>query len=122
MQFLGNPYVWGGTDLVNGTDCSGFTQGVYAYFGYSLPRTTYSQVNSGIEIHSLADAQPGDLLFYHDTGHVAIYIGDGKIVHASNHRDGIKVSKADYSTVEHIRRIVDGSYSADSDDNEEIGN
>lgn len=122
MQFLGNPYVWGGTDLVNGTDCSGFTQGVYAYFGYSLPRTTYSQVNSGIEIHSLADAQPGDLLFYHGTGHVAIYIGDGKIVHASNHRDGIKVSKADYSTVEHIRRIVDGSYSADSDDNEEIGN
>ncbi len=115
MQFLGNPYVWGGTDLEHGTDCSGFTQGVYAYFGYSLPRTTYSQVNSGTEIDSLADAQPGDLLFYHDTGHVAIYIGDGKIVHASNHRDGIKVSQANYSTIEHIRRIADGSSSSESE-------
>ena len=67
MQFLGNPYVWGGTDLEHGTDCSGFTQGVYAHFGYSLPRTTYSQVNTGTEIGSLADAQPGDLLFRNGT-------------------------------------------------------
>lgn len=121
MQFLGNPYVWGGTDLEHGTDCSGFTQGVYAYFGYSLPRTTYSQVNSGTEIDSLADAQPGDLLFYHGTGHVAIYIGDGKIVHASNHRDGIKVSQANYSTIEHIRRIADGRSLTESDNNDETG-
>ena len=121
MQFLGNPYVWGGTDLEHGTDCSGFTQGVYAHFGYSLPRTTYSQVNTGTEIGSLADAQPGDLLFYHGTGHVAIYIGDGKIVHASNHRDGIKVSQANYSTIEHIRRIADGSSSTEPDNNGETG-
>lgn len=121
MQFLGNPYVWGGTDLEHGTDCSGFTQGVYAHFGYSLPRTTYSQVNTGTEIGSLADAQPGDLLFYHGTGHVAIYIGDGKIVHASNHRDGIKVSQANYSTIEHIRRIAAGSFSTEPDNNGETG-
>lgn len=88
-QFVGNPYVWGGTSLTDGADCSGFVQSVYANFGVSLPRTSYEQQNAGTEV-SYADAQPGDLICY--GGHVAIYMGDGKIVHASNAKDGIKIS------------------------------
>ena len=80
-QFVGNPYVWGGTSLTNGADCSGFVQSVYANFGVSLPRTSYEQQNAGTEV-SYADAQPGDLICY--GGHVAIYMGNGQIVHASN--------------------------------------
>ena len=80
-QFVGNPYVWGGTSLTSGADCSGFVQSVYANFGVSLPRTSYEQQNAGYEV-SYADAQPGDLICY--GGHVAIYMGNGQIVHASN--------------------------------------
>lgn len=107
LQFVGNPYVWGGTSLTNGTDCSGFTQSVYAHFGYSLTRTTTTQINQGRAV-SYEDAQPGDLIFY--SGHVAIYIGNGQIVHASNSapypQGGIKVSPATYTTIIGIRRIV----------------
>ena len=104
MQFVGNPYVWGGTSLTDGADCSGFVQSVYANFGVSLPRTSYEQQNAGTEV-SYADAQPGDLICY--GGHVAIYMGDGKIVHASNAKDGIKISNdATYRTILSVRRLV----------------
>lgn len=103
-QFVGNPYVWGGTSLTSGADCSGFVQSVYANFGVSLPRTSYEQQNAGTEV-SYADAQPGDLICY--GGHVAIYMGNGQIVHASNSRDGIKVSdNAAYRTITSVRRLV----------------
>ena len=103
-QFVGNPYVWGGTSLTDGADCSGFVQSVYANFGVSLPRTSYEQQNAGREV-SYADAQPGDLICY--GGHVAIYMGDGKIVHASNAKDGIKISNdATYRTILSVRRLV----------------
>ena len=95
-QFVGNPYVWGGTSLTSGADCSGFTQSVYAQFGYSLPRTSYEQQNWGTEVS-------GDLICY--GGHVAIYMGNGQIVHASNSRDGIKISNdATYRTILSVRR------------------
>ncbi len=103
LQFVGNPYVWGGSSLTNGADCSGFTMAVYANFGISLPHYDASQRGYGIAIDSLADAMPGDLVCYY--GHVGIYIGDGMIVHAANARDGIKVSRADYRTIATIRRI-----------------
>ena len=103
-QFVGNPYVWGGTSLTNGADCSGFVQSVYNNFGVSLPRTSYEQQNAGREV-SYSEAQPGDLICY--GGHVAIYIGNGKIVHASNSRDGIKISdNAAYRTILSVRRLV----------------
>ena len=103
-QFVGNPYVWGGTSLTGGADCSGFVQSVYANFGVSLPRTSYEQQNAGTEV-SYADAQPGDLICY--GGHVAIYMGNGRIVHASNSVDGIKISdNAAYRTIVSVRRLV----------------
>ena len=103
-QFVGNPYVWGGTSLTSGADCSGFVQSVYANFGVSLPRTSYEQQNAGTEV-SYADAQPGDLICY--GGHVAIYMGNGRIVHASNSVDGIKISdNAAYRTIVSVRRLV----------------
>ena len=103
-QFVGNPYVWGGTSLTSGADCSGFVQSVYANFGVSLPRTSYEQQNAGTEV-SYADAQPGDLICY--GGHVAIYMGNGQIVHASNAKDGIKISNnAAYRTITSVRRLV----------------
>lgn len=104
MQYLGNPYVWGGTSLTNGIDCSGFTMQVYAHFGYSLPHYDVSQRGCGTAVSSLADALPGDLVFY--SGHVAIYCGGGQVVHASNPRDGIKVSNANYRSIVCIRRII----------------
>lgn len=103
-QFVGNPYVWGGTSLTSGADCSGFGQSVYSNFGVSLPRTSYEQQNAGREV-SYSEAQPGDLICY--GGHVAIYMGNGKIVHASNSRDGIKVGdNAAYRTILSVRRLV----------------
>lgn len=101
--FVGNPYVAGGTSLTNGADCSGFTQAVYRAFGYSIPRNSYSQRSAGSEV-AYADAQPGDIICY--AGHVAIYIGNGKIVHASSARTGIKISYATYKPILSVRRIV----------------
>ncbi len=100
MQFLGNPYVYGGTDLVNGTDCSGFTSGIYAHFGMSITRTSRSQAAAGREI-SLSDVKVGDLVFYTNLqtgviGHVAMYIGDGKIIHAASETLGIIISDMYY--------------------------
>ena len=92
------------TQFIIPPDCSGFTQSVYANFGVSLPRTSYEQQNAGTEV-SYADAQPGDLICY--GGHVAIYMGNGRIVHASNSVDGIKISdNAAYRTIVSVRRLV----------------
>lgn len=100
-QFVGNPYVYGGTSLTNGCDCSGFVMSVYANFGVKLPRT--GQRNSGYAIGSLSDAQPGDILCY--SGHVAIYMGNGQIVHAATPEQGIVIGSAQYAPIIGIRRI-----------------
>lgn len=102
-QYIGNPYVYGGTSLTKGTDCSGFTWRIYSDFGYSITRTSLSQRKDGTEV-SYANAQPGDIICY--SGHVALYIGGGKIVHASNQKDGIKVSNATYRSILTVRRII----------------
>lgn len=99
-QFIGNPYVWGGTSLTRGADCSGFTMSVYAHYGISLPHSSRAQANCGRTV-SLSDVRPGDLIFYTKGGtinHVAIYIGNGQVVHASSPRTGIKVSSMYYRT------------------------
>lgn len=101
--FIGNPYVAGGTSLTNGTDCSGFTQAVYKAYGYSIPRNSTAQRSVGREV-SYADAEPGDIICY--PGHVAIYIGNGKIVHASSAKTGIKISNALYRDILCVRRVV----------------
>jgi cell wall-associated NlpC family hydrolase len=103
LQFVGNPYVYGGTSLTNGADCSGFVMSVYANFGVSLPHSSASDRSQGYAVDSLDNAQPGDLICY--SGHVALYIGNGQIVHASNKRTGIIVSNANYRTILAIRRI-----------------
>ena len=107
LQYVGNPYVSGGTSLTNGADCSGFTYRVYSDFGYSLSRTSYQQRSNGRGV-SYSEAEPGDIICYE--GHVGIYLGDGLIVHASNSRPypsgGIKVSQAQYRTILAVRRIV----------------
>lgn len=102
-QYIGNPYVSGGTSLTNGADCSGFTYRIYANFGYTIPRTSYQQRSAGTEV-SYENAQPGDLICYE--GHVAMYIGGGYIVHASNVKTGIKVSRATYKKILTVRRII----------------
>ena len=103
MQFIGNPYVWGGTSLTNGADCSGFTMAVYSHFGVSLPHYDAAQRQCGIAVNSLAEAVPGDLICYY--GHVGIYIGNGQIVHASSPRYGIITGSATYRQISAIRRI-----------------
>ena len=102
-QFIGNPYVAGGTSPTNGSDCSGFTMSIYSVFGYSLPRTSYDQRFIGTEV-SYANAQPGDIICY--SGHVAIYIGNGQIVHASTPTGGIKIGSATYTSIITVRRII----------------
>ncbi len=107
-QFLGNRYVYGGTSLTNGTDCSGFTMGIYGHFGYGLPRTSSAQASATRTI-SASEAKPGDLFFYGYGGsvsHVAMYIGGGQVIHASNERTGIKISNAFYRTPIKVGRVI----------------
>ncbi|MCR4991315.1 MAG: C40 family peptidase [Lachnospiraceae bacterium] len=103
LQFVGNPYVYGGSSLTNGTDCSGFVMSVYKNFGVNLPHSSSADRSVGYAVDGLSNAQPGDLICY--SGHVALYIGNGQIVHASTKKTGIKVSNADYRTILAIRRI-----------------
>lgn len=108
LQFIGNPYVWGGSSLTNGADCSGFTMSVYAHFGYGLPHSSASQAGCGRAI-SLSELQPGDLVFYRhggSIGHVAMYIGGGRVVHAQCKRTGITTSSVNYRTPACARRII----------------
>lgn len=104
VQFVGNPYVYGGTSLTNGADCSGFVMSVYENFGVSLPHSSTADRNVGVDVGGLENAQPGDLVCY--SGHVGIYIGDGQIVHASTASTGIKISDADYRTPVAVRRVI----------------
>lgn len=103
LQFVGNPYVYGGSSLTKGTDCSGFVMSVYQNFGVSLPHSSSADRSVGYKVGSLAEAQPGDILCY--SGHVGIYMGNGQIVHASTEQTGIKVSDATYRKILAIRRI-----------------
>ena len=103
LQFVGNPYVYGGTSLTNGADCSGFVQSVYKNFGVGLPRTSGSMRGSGYNVGSIANAVPGDIVCY--SGHVGLYIGNGNIVHASSAKTGIKISNACYREIICVRRI-----------------
>lgn len=108
QKFVGNKYVYGGSSLTNGTDCSGFTMSVYLQFGYSLPHSAAAQANCGKKV-SLSSLQPGDLVFYKNgggIGHVAMYIGGGQVVHASNPTNGIMISSVRYRTPVSARRIV----------------
>lgn len=103
LQFVGNPYVYGGTSLTNGADCSGFVMSVYANFGVSLPHSSTSDRSQGYAVDGLENAQPGDLICY--SGHVGLYVGNGQIVHASTSKTGIIVSSATYRQILAIRRI-----------------
>ncbi|MCD8038004.1 MAG: NlpC/P60 family protein [Lachnospiraceae bacterium] len=107
-QFVGNPYVWGGTSLTNGADCSGFTMSIFKKYGVSLPHHAASQAQLGTKV-SLSEIQPGDLVFYAKNGsinHVAIYIGNGQVIHASSPKTGIKISSLYYRTPECARRFL----------------
>lgn len=107
-QYLGNRYVYGGTSLTNGVDCSGYTMRIYQNFGYSIPRTSGAQAQASTTINS-SEARPGDLFFYGSNGsvnHVAMYIGGGQVIHASNKRTGIKISNAFYRTPVKVGRFI----------------
>lgn len=107
-QFVGKPYVWGGTSLTHGADCSGFVLSVFANYGVSLPHSSRAQANCGSSI-SASEAKPGDLFFYgngRSINHVAIYIGNGQVVHASSPKSGIKISSAYYRTPVKVVRII----------------
>ena len=110
LQFVGNPYVWGGTSLTNGVDCSGFTMQVLGHFGISLPHYSGSQAKMGKAVSS-SEMRPGDLIFYTNSrgvvNHVAMYIGNGQIVHAASRRSGIKISTWNYRTPKTIRNVID---------------
>ena len=104
LHFLGNPYVWGGASLTNGTDCSGFVMSVYRHFGINLPHSSFALRGYGKNVPGLKEAKAGDLICYN--GHIAIYLGGNRIVHASGRRSGIKVSpNAAYRPIVAIRRI-----------------
>lgn len=108
LQFVGNPYKWGGSSLTNGADCSGFTMAVYAHFGYSLPHSSTSQRGSGVAVSS-ENRQAGDLICYdtkNGTGHVGIYVGNNQVVHAGSSSTGIHVSTWNYRSVNCVRRII----------------
>ncbi len=111
MQYVGNKYVHGGNSLETGTDCSGFTMLVYAQYGYSLSRTPSGQLSSAGRSIDYSEIQPGDIICYTENGtkcsHVAIYIGDGQIVHAANSRKGICIGRADYNTIIGIKNVID---------------
>ena len=107
-QFIGNPYVWGGTSLTKGADCSGFTLSVFKKYGIKLPHYSVSQSQMGTKV-SLSEAKAGDLVFYakgNTVNHVAIYLGNGQVVHASSPRTGIKISNVGYRTIHSIRNII----------------
>lgn len=107
-QFVGNPYVWGGTSLTKGADCSGFVLSVFAKFGVTLPHYSVSQSQEGTKV-AIEDVLPGDLIFYSNgkqINHVAIYIGNGQVIHASSPKTGIKISKYNYRTPVKARRIL----------------
>ena len=103
LQYVGNPYVFGGSSLTQGTDCSGFVMSVYANFGVSLPHSSSGDRSVGYDVGGLENAQPGDIICY--SGHVGIYIGNGQIVHASTPKTGIVVGNATYRTPLCVRRI-----------------
>ncbi|UPO77107.1 C40 family peptidase [Arthrobacter sp. Helios] len=107
-KYVGLPYIWGGNDPAVGLDCSSFVQNVFKDLGYSLPRVTWDQMNSGTKVNSLAEAQPGDLLFSHDGGHVAIYLGNGKAVDAPQPGQTIQIRDAweTDANITTIRRIL----------------
>lgn len=107
-EFLGNPYVWGGTSLTKGADCSGFVLSVFKKYGVSLPHSSVAQSNSGTTI-KVSEAQPGDLIFYGNgksINHVAIYIGGGQVIHASNPKTGIRISNVSYRSPVKAVRIL----------------
>ena len=109
MQFLGNPYVWGGTSLTRGCDCSGFSMRIMEQFGVSLPHYSGSQSQMGRKVSS-AEIRPGDLVFYSNSGgrinHVGIYIGNGQLIHAASRRSGIKISNWTYRRPATIRNVL----------------
>ena len=109
MQFLGNPYVWGGTSLTKGADCSGFTMSVMKHFGISLPHYSGSQAQKGKRIKS-SEMRPGDLIFYGNSSgtinHVSMYIGNGQVIHAASKRSGIKISTWNYRTPLRIVNVI----------------
>lgn len=110
MQFLGNKYVHGGQSLVTGTDCSGFTSLIYAEFGYSVSRTPSGQLSNDGKGISYSEIQPGDIICYGSSGkctHVALYIGDGQIIHAANSRKGVVIYNADYDTILGVKNLID---------------
>lgn len=110
MQYLGNVYIHGGQTLAGGTDCSGFTSLIYAEFGYSVSRTPGGQLSSNGRSISYSEAQPGDIICYGKNGkctHVALYIGDGQIIHSANSRKGVVIYNADYDTIIGVKNIID---------------
>ena len=104
LRFLGTPYVWGGDSLTEGVDCSGFVMSVYQYFQISLPRSAKEDREAGYEVDGLENAQPGDLICYDNPEHVAIYLGEGRIVHATL-SEGVCISGVDFGEISTVRRI-----------------